>query len=121
MEIISYTQEYIYVGSHISNSTIAHQVQSHIKSKQNHVRIFSSFVSKNEDVTYQVNEVVWESVLKVQYFIHVNVGCVKTSHQPLSHILLSDTSHRQIYLTNQIKSNQILFKVSNVHLKENKN
>ncbi len=25
---------------------------------------------------------------RVQYFIHVKVGCVKTSNQPLSHILL---------------------------------
>ncbi len=31
---ISYTKEYIYVGSPISSATITHQVESHIKSKQ---------------------------------------------------------------------------------------
>ncbi len=66
--IISYTFEYIYVGSPISNATIAHQVKSHIKLKQSHVRIFTSFVSKDVDAPYKVKKVVWESALKGSIF-----------------------------------------------------
>ncbi len=66
--IISYTFEYIYVGSPISNATIAHQVKSHIKLKQSHVRIFTSFVSKDVDAPYKVKKVVWERALKGSIF-----------------------------------------------------
>jgi hypothetical protein len=58
--IIAYTDEYVYLGSPISNAPVPKQVASHIEKKQSHVRKFSAFVSKNEDAPYTIKKTVWK-------------------------------------------------------------
>ncbi len=47
--VISYTQEYTFLGSQVSNSKLSKQVSAHVDSKQCHLRKFTSFICKNED------------------------------------------------------------------------
>ncbi len=54
--VISYTQEYTFIGSQVSNSKLSKQVSSQVDSKHCHVRKFTSFICKNEDVPYIVKK-----------------------------------------------------------------
>ncbi len=62
--VISHTEEYVYLGSIFSSTTIAQQITAHIDAKQNHVRKFTSFITKNNDAPFSVKKLVWESALK---------------------------------------------------------
>ena len=46
---ITYCDQYIYLGSPISNDTIQRQVENHSTSKACHVWKFESFLSKNSE------------------------------------------------------------------------
>ena len=60
---IRHTKSYVYLGTPISNKTINAQLADHIASKQNHVRKFLSFLSKNSEAPFCVKKTVWESAL----------------------------------------------------------
>ncbi len=82
---------YIYVGS--PNATITHQVESHIKSSK---AMFENSHPLCPKMMLSTKLRKWfrRVHLMVQYFIHVKVGCVKTSHQPHSHILPYNSCYR---------------------------
>jgi hypothetical protein len=60
---ITYTNEYVYLGTPISNKTIAKQVKAHLHMKSPHALKFSSFLSKNSDSPFCIKETVWKSVV----------------------------------------------------------
>ena len=61
--IISATDQYQYLGTTISNNTIADQIQNHINSKKCHERKFGSFLRKNSDAPFVVKIKVWDSAM----------------------------------------------------------
>ena len=65
---ISHTNSYAYLGAIISDDNISAQVANHISSKQNHIRKFTSFLSKNSDCPYSVKYKVWTSALNSAIF-----------------------------------------------------
>ena len=81
---ISYTDQYVYLGTPIANSPITGQVQRHLHMKTNHVLKFSSFLQRNSDAPFQVKKLVWESALNsailysCQTWLGANTRCVES-------------------------------------------
>ena len=65
---IKRTDKYLYLGTWISNASIADQVKNHLKAKANQTLKFSSFLAKNADAPYPVKRKVWESALLSSLF-----------------------------------------------------
>ena len=61
--VISYTPEYTYSGSPVSNQPVRKQIASHITSKQCHMRKFPSLLAKNGDALFVIMKTVWDSAL----------------------------------------------------------
>jgi hypothetical protein len=61
---LSHTTSYIYLGSIISNQSMANQIKDHITSKYMHVAKFLSFLRKNNSAPYQVKLKVFDSAVK---------------------------------------------------------
>ena len=60
---ISHTDEYVYLGTPISNTPVSQQVKSHLRMKSPHTMKFSSFLNKNKDAPFTVKETVWNSAV----------------------------------------------------------
>jgi hypothetical protein len=60
---IEVTNKYCYLGSLISNNTIAKQVDMEVKERQCHVRKYISFLHANKDAPYTVRKTVWDSAV----------------------------------------------------------
>jgi hypothetical protein len=60
---INYTESYTYLGAVLSNMGLAAQISQHMKSKQSHMRKFTSFLTRNSDAPYEVKLKVWNSAL----------------------------------------------------------
>jgi hypothetical protein len=58
--VIENTKEYTYLGTTISPSTIAKQIEAYVKSKAIHRRKFSSFLRKNFEAPFEVKMKVWD-------------------------------------------------------------
>ena len=65
---ISYCSEYTYLGTPLSNNTIADQVKQHLSRKASHVIKYTSFLNKNSDTPYKVKKQVWHSALQSALF-----------------------------------------------------
>lgn len=65
---IKKTDKYQYLGTWISNASIAEQAKYHLKSKANQTFKFSSFLAKNQDAPFPVKRKVWESALLSSLF-----------------------------------------------------
>ena len=52
--IISYTESYCYLALFISNNTVSNQIRDLVKSKQNHIYTYSSFIHENSQAPYEV-------------------------------------------------------------------
>ena len=65
---VSRTSSYTYLGTPISDDSIAEQARHHLRSKTGHVMKFYSFLSKNCDAPYVVKKQVWQSALKAAVF-----------------------------------------------------
>ncbi len=65
---IEHTESYVYLGSHISVTSVSQQVKDHMKNKASHVFKFSSFLTKNSDAPFSVKQTVWNSALKSAIF-----------------------------------------------------
>ena len=61
--LISHTNQYVYLGTPISDSAITDQIRDHITKKESHVVKFSCFLAKNSDAPFHVKKKVWESAL----------------------------------------------------------
>ena len=61
--VISHTNEYIYLGTPISDSSLKKQVKAHIDIKRSHLMRFSAFVKKNKEAPFPVKELVFQSAL----------------------------------------------------------
>jgi hypothetical protein len=60
---LSHTNEYIYLGTPISNTPTSRQVLAHIQNKEAQAFKFSSFLRKNSDAPFNVKKAVWNSAL----------------------------------------------------------
>ena len=65
---IAYCNEYTYLGTPLSNNTIAEQVKQHLSRKASHVIKYTSFLNKNSDAPYKVKQQVWHSALQSALF-----------------------------------------------------
>ena len=61
---VAYTENYVYLGTPMSNSPLTMQIQDHMSTKHAHCLKFTSFLTKNSDAPYNVKETVWQSALK---------------------------------------------------------
>lgn len=65
---VSATDEYIYLGSLITNDKAADNVKKHVTSKHKHTMKYLSFLRKNSDAPYSIKKVVWNSALLSSVF-----------------------------------------------------
>jgi hypothetical protein len=61
--VIEHTDQYCYLGSIITVSSIAEQVKCHLSSKSGQLLKFYSFLRKNSEAPYAVKQRVWDSAL----------------------------------------------------------
>jgi hypothetical protein len=60
---ISKTEEYVYLGTPILDSTISAQVERHVKKTNSNVHKFTSFINKNADAPFRIKRLVWHSAM----------------------------------------------------------
>ena len=65
---IAHCKEYMYLGTPISNNSIAEQVKHHLSGKACHVIKYASFLCKNSDAPYYIKQQVWHCALQSALF-----------------------------------------------------
>ena len=61
--LVKFSDIYGYLGTPVSNNSVANQVRDHMKSKCRDVTKFSAFLSKHPDAPYSVKKTVWNSAV----------------------------------------------------------
>ena len=61
--VVTHTDEYVYMGTPISNNKISDQLDRQIKLKNGHVLKCVSFISKIRDTPFTVKFKVWKSTI----------------------------------------------------------
>ena len=65
---IVHCNDYMYLGTPLSNNPIAEQVKQHLLGKASHAIKFTSFLNKNNDAPYKIKKNVWHSALQSALF-----------------------------------------------------
>ena len=60
---VAHIDQYMYVGTPVSNAPIKQQIEAHIEDKHKHVSKFSSFLAKNGDAPFQVKVLTWNACM----------------------------------------------------------
>ena len=60
---IDHTDEYVYLGTPIINTSLQKQVKAHIEHKHSHLIKFRSFLKKNSEAPFSIKELVFKSAL----------------------------------------------------------